>query len=107
MKPLHWIWCQLVGHKDHTSGDFIMCWRCNSLKHVKPATGTAGRSIGEPASLIDVGSFKEMVTVASERAAADGSMVVVHKHGCDGDNNCLCQPRVIHPYEPIDEPNPQ
>ena len=53
--------------------------------------------------LDDLGTFDEMVTLASERALAEDGMVVIHRGGCDGED-CLCQPKVIRPYEPVDEP---
>lgn len=51
----------------------------------------------------DHGTFEEMVTLASERALAEGGLVVVHRQGCDGADDCLCGPAVIRPYEPIEE----
>jgi hypothetical protein len=54
--------------------------------------------------LDDTGTFEEMMTLASERALADGGLVVIHGHGCDGAEDCLCQPKVIRPYEPTAEP---
>lgn len=56
------------------------------------------------AELVDTGTFEEMLTLASERALAEGGAVVVHHVGCDGDDDCLCQPTVLRPYESIDEP---
>lgn len=57
----------------------------------------------EPENLIDTGTFNEMLTLASERALAEGGVVVVHHQGCDGGDDCLCQPRILQPYEPLDE----
>jgi hypothetical protein len=31
-------------------------------------------------------------------------VVVIHQQGCDGADDCLCQPKVVRPYEPTDEP---
>lgn len=54
--------------------------------------------------IIDTGSFDEMVTLASERALADGGRVIIHKDWCEeGDDSCLCQPQIVAPYTPVEE----
>lgn len=53
--------------------------------------------------LIDTGTFDEMFTLASELALADDAVVVIHHQGCDGEDDCMCQPKVVRPYEPISE----
>jgi hypothetical protein len=53
--------------------------------------------------LIDSGTFQEMLTLASECALTEGGVVVVHRKGCDGSDDCLCQPLFVQPYEPVDE----
>jgi hypothetical protein len=57
----------------------------------------------EPENLIDTGTFDEMLTLASQRALAEGGVVVVHRKGCEGSDDCLCRPRILQPYEPLDE----
>lgn len=56
--------------------------------------------MANPADCDDLGTFEEMLTLASERS--DG-YVVIHRRGCDYPNECYCQPRIVRPYEPVDE----
>lgn len=56
-----------------------------------------------PNNLIATGTFDEMLTLASERALADDGVIVIHHVGCDGADDCLCQPRIVRPYESVDE----
>lgn len=54
---------------------------------------------------IALGSFDEMVNLASTRAFNEGGVVVVHKEFCDEpqDTNCPCQPLIMEPYTPVAE----
>lgn len=102
LRRIFFCWIYYRSHDWTEGGTWDMCWRCDKLR----VGQRESRDCRRPAVLPDdVGSFDEMVTLASERAAANGGMAVVHREGCEHpyEPTCICQPKILQPYESIDE----